>query len=42
MQELLKEFGFQVGRTDGEFDGDTFTALEALQASNPINAGRVE
>jgi hypothetical protein len=42
VQELLKEFGFQVGRSDGEFDGNTFTALEALRASNPINAGRVE
>ncbi|MBR1212498.1 caspase family protein [Bradyrhizobium sp. JYMT SZCCT0180] len=42
VQELLREFGFQVGRTDGEFDGNTFTALEALRASNPINAGRVE
>jgi hypothetical protein len=42
VQVLLGEFGFHVGRTDGEFDANTFTALDALQASNPIMAGREE
>ena len=27
---------------DGEFDADTFAALKALQASNPIAANRAQ
>lgn len=42
VQELLKDFGFYNGRTDGEFDAATFVALDALQASNPITTGREE
>ena len=42
MQELLKDFGFYKGRTDGEFDAETYAALTALQSSNPIIAGREE
>lgn len=40
VQELLKNFGFYKGRTDGEFDAETYAALTALQSSNPIVAGR--
>ena len=42
VQELLKDFGFYKGRTDGEFDAETYAALTALQSSNPIIAGREE
>ena len=42
VQEQLKEFGFYNGPTDGEFDTATFAALNALQSSNPITAGREE
>jgi hypothetical protein len=40
VQQLLKDFGFYSGRTDGEFDADTFAALKALQSSNPIATNR--
>jgi TPR repeat protein len=40
VQELLRDFGFYRGRTDGEFDADTFAALRALQSSNPIGPDR--
>ncbi|MGQ0682903.1 MAG: caspase family protein [Bradyrhizobium sp.] len=42
VQELLRDFGFYRGRTDGEFDADTFAALRALQSSNPIAANRAQ
>ena len=40
IQEQLRDFGFYRGRTDGEFDADTFAALRALQASNPVVPNR--
>ena len=40
VQQLLGDFGFYRGRTDGEFDADTFAALTALRSSNPINPAR--
>jgi hypothetical protein len=42
VQEQLKDFGFYRGRTDGVFDADTFAALKALQASNPMRPGRAQ
>jgi len=33
-------FRFYNGRLDGSFDAATFSALEALQSSNPIKTGR--
>mgnify|MGYP001336673939 FL=1 len=42
VQELLRDFGFYRGRTDGQFDADTFAALKALQASNPVGASRAQ
>ena len=42
VQELLKDFGFYRGRTDGVFDANTFAALRALKSSNPVNPGRVQ
>ena len=40
VQQLLRDFGFYRGRTDGEFDADTFASLKALQSSNPVNPAR--
>ncbi|MCC8964614.1 caspase family protein [Bradyrhizobium sp. Pear76] len=42
VQKLLGDFGLYRGRTDGEFDTETFTALNALQSSNPVFNGRNE
>lgn len=42
VQVLLREFGFYRGRTDGEFDADTFAALKALQSANPVASGRTQ
>lgn len=42
VQMLLRDFGFYAGRTDGEFDADTFAALRALQASNPVAGNRAQ
>ena len=42
VQEQLRDFGFYSGRTDGEFDADTFAALRALQSSNPVTPNRAQ
>jgi hypothetical protein len=39
VQKLLRDFGFYKGRTDGEFDAETFAALRALQSSNAVVTG---